>query len=109
YRGINLAPLQVTYARPDVGLEAIELFGRRWLKPKDHDLALTALYGDWRGWREDWETNRDSPSIVAREPWAWTSALGHHDGNLDEYLGGKGPPAEPARVGLDADGGPVTI
>jgi hypothetical protein len=86
YRAVFAAPLQVTFERPQLPLEEVEFFGRRWMKPTDHDRALTALYGDWRTPRLDWRTDRDSPSIVAREPWQWTSTLGHHDGNFDEYL-----------------------
>jgi hypothetical protein len=86
YRAVFPAPLQVTFERPQLPLEEVEFFGRRWMKPADHDQALTALYGDWKTPRLDWRTDRDSPSIVAREPWQWTSTLGRHDGNFDEYL-----------------------
>ena len=41
---------------------------RRWLKVKDHERELACLYGDWRTPRADWDTARDSPAVVAREP-----------------------------------------
>ncbi len=59
--------VQIVGEVPAQPLEPFELFGRTWLKSKDHDLELTAMYGDWRTPRSDWQTERDSPAVVARE------------------------------------------
>lgn len=59
--------VQVVGEIPAQPLEPFEMFGRTWLKSKDHDLELTALYGDWRTPRSDWQPERDNPSIVSRE------------------------------------------
>ena len=53
---------------PAQELVEFDFCGRRWLKVKDHERELACLYGDWRTPRPDWETARDSPAIVAREP-----------------------------------------
>jgi len=59
--------VQLAFEIPAQQREPFDLFGRRWLKAKDHDLDLTALYGDWRTPRLDWDTSRDSPAINLRE------------------------------------------
>jgi hypothetical protein len=53
---------------PGQPLEEFRFLGRTWLKVRDHDAELTALYGDWRTPRPDWDYMA-GPSIVARGPW----------------------------------------
>ena len=105
-RRIVAAPLQVTFERPQLPLEEVQFLGRSWLKPADHDLALTAIYGDWRASQEQWRAERDSPSLVAREDWgtghgATDGTDGPHEGYLDEFL------ARPEGVGVEVDFRPV--
>jgi len=70
YQGVHSAPVMVSYERPVGRLALFELFGKRWLKPDDHERALAAQYGDWRNnWRKDWCAPRDSPCVVAVEVW----------------------------------------
>jgi hypothetical protein len=60
-----------------------EFLGRTWLKVRDHERELTALYGDWRTPQTDWRTDRDSPAVIARRD--WTSPPYLWDGSvLDE-------------------------
>jgi hypothetical protein len=55
-------------AIPAQSQDEIAFVGRTWLKPRDADLELTALYGDWRtpspgfGYME-------APTIVSRHAW----------------------------------------
>jgi len=60
--------VQVGFEIPAQPTEPFELVSRWWLKAKDHDLDLTALYGDWRTPRLDWRTDRDSPAVVSCAP-----------------------------------------
>ena len=53
---------------PGQPLEEFRFLGRTWLKVRDHDAELTALYGDWRTPRPDWDY-MTGPSIVGRAPW----------------------------------------
>lgn len=53
---------------PGQPLEEFRFLGRTWLKVRDHDAELTALYGDWRTPRPDWDYMA-GPSIVDRIPW----------------------------------------
>lgn len=57
---------QIIEAVPAQELERFTFCRRRWLKAADHERELTALYGDWRTPRPDWDTVRDSPAIVSR-------------------------------------------
>jgi hypothetical protein len=65
HHGIAIRNLCEIPAQP---LEEIHFLGRRWLKARDHDAELTALYGDWRTPNPDWDY-MDGPAIVSREPW----------------------------------------
>jgi hypothetical protein len=47
-----------------------EFLGASWLKARDHDRELTALYGEWREPKTDWRTDRDSPAVTDRQPWS---------------------------------------
>ena len=55
-------------AIPAQPLEEFRFLGRGWLKVRDHDAELTALYGDWRTPCVDWNY-LDGPAIVATGPW----------------------------------------
>jgi len=52
---------------PAQRLESIEFLDRRWMKPVDHDLDLTTIYGEWRVPDPTWLFYDDS-SIVDRRP-----------------------------------------
>jgi hypothetical protein len=43
--------------------------GREWRKPSDHERYLTAIYGDWRVPRPDYDFRTDDRSVVEVEPW----------------------------------------
>jgi hypothetical protein len=58
---LNEAPLH--------GLEPIEMAGRRWLKPDDHETYLTALYGAWRVPNPAYSYARDSRAVIRRRVW----------------------------------------
>ncbi len=62
-------PIEIEARIPRQELEPFQLLGRRWLKARDHDRDLTALYGDWRTPQTDWRTDRDSPAVVSRRVW----------------------------------------
>jgi hypothetical protein len=53
---------------PAQPLEEIRYLGRTWLKARDHDAELTALYGDWRTPDKGWDYMK-APSVVAQRPW----------------------------------------
>ncbi len=53
---------------PDHPLSEMELYGRRWLKPVDHEGYLTALYGDWLTPNSNYKFWNDSQAVVARYP-----------------------------------------
>jgi hypothetical protein len=65
HRGVAVKNLCEIPAQP---LEEIRFLGRPWLKVRDHDAELTALYGDWRTPNPDWDY-MDGPAIVGREAW----------------------------------------
>ena len=44
-----------------------EFLGRRWLKPEDHERALTDNYGDWRTPSSDWDYTKVQ-TVIARHP-----------------------------------------
>jgi hypothetical protein len=50
-------------------LDEIELYGRRWLKPANHEDYLKSLYGDWRTPDPHYRYWRDCQASVARHPW----------------------------------------
>jgi hypothetical protein len=61
-------PVRNDCAIPAQPLEEFRFLGRSWLKVRDHDAELTALYGDWRTPCTDWNY-LDGPAIVSTEPW----------------------------------------
>jgi hypothetical protein len=60
---------------PAQELVPFEFLQRTWLKPADHDLYLTTVYGDWRTPRPEHDYTRDDRSIVSSEryfgSWEW--------------------------------------
>lgn len=52
--------------------EPVEFLGRTWLKVRDHEAELEALYGDWRTPDPDYDY-MVSPAIVRRFPWDCSS------------------------------------
>jgi hypothetical protein len=64
------AALQTTNAIPAHGLETINFLERDWLKPSDHNLHLTSVYGDWEKPRPAWDWIEDDQSIRATSRWA---------------------------------------
>jgi hypothetical protein len=55
-------------AIPAQPLEEFHFLGRSWLKVRDHDAELTALYGDWRTPCSDWNY-LDGPAIERTGRW----------------------------------------
>jgi phosphorylcholine metabolism protein LicD len=55
---------------PIHGLNEIELYGRRWMKPDDHEKYLESLYGNWRVPDPNYCYWKDSRAVVDRYPWA---------------------------------------
>ena len=55
---------------PRHGLDEIELYGRRWLKPANADEYLTTLYGNWRTPDPNYSYARDCQATVSRAPWS---------------------------------------
>jgi hypothetical protein len=53
---------------PAQPLEDFRFLDRTWLKVRDADLELTALYGDWRTPRPSFDY-MEGPTIVRRAPW----------------------------------------
>jgi phosphorylcholine metabolism protein LicD len=51
------------------GLSEIELYGRRWLKPEDHEGYLEALYGDWQTPDPQYCYWKDCRATIIRRPW----------------------------------------
>jgi hypothetical protein len=56
------------YEIPAQPLEEFRFLGRTWLKPRDPELQLTAMYGDWRTPQPGWDYMR-GPNIVETHPW----------------------------------------
>jgi hypothetical protein len=56
------------YEIPAQPLEEFRFLGRTWLKPRDPELQLTAMYGDWRTPDPEWNYMRGR-NIVATHPW----------------------------------------
>jgi hypothetical protein len=61
-------PLRNTCAIPAQPLDEIRFLGRTWLKPRDADVELTALYDTWRIPAPGFDY-MDAPTIVGRDPW----------------------------------------
>jgi hypothetical protein len=53
-------------------LEQFRFLDRSWLKPKDHEAYLDAIYGDWKTPQPDWSPLSDG-ALVDRRPWNATS------------------------------------
>ncbi|HEY1520553.1 MAG TPA: hypothetical protein VGF91_29275 [Solirubrobacteraceae bacterium] len=53
---------------PAQPLEQFYFLGRSWLKARNHDAEMTAMYGDWRTPDPDFDYLR-GPAIVATKPW----------------------------------------
>lgn len=60
--------LELVNEVPRHGLTEIELYGRVWLKPDDHETYLESLYGEWRNPDPSF-TWKDSRAVVACSPW----------------------------------------
>jgi hypothetical protein len=56
------------YEIPAQPLEEFRFLERTWLKPRDPERQLTAMYGDWRTPNPDWNYMR-GPNIVETHPW----------------------------------------
>ncbi len=50
-------------------LAPFEFVGRTWLKPDDHEAELTAMYGDWRTPKTNWDYLTEDLAADEREPW----------------------------------------
>ena len=70
YRGEPGAwvPTQNRCAIPAQPLDELAFLDRTWLKVRDVDVELTALYGDWRTPAPGFPY-MDAPTIVERRPW----------------------------------------
>ena len=55
---------------PGQELNEFEFLGKRWLKPKNHDVYLTAHYGDWKSPNPNYKSLRDNKAIIKRTPMA---------------------------------------
>jgi hypothetical protein len=65
---------QPTQGLAEVSAQQLEVFsfiGRRWRKPRDHDLALSESYGDWRRPDSSWNYMNDL-AIRSRAAWRGT-------------------------------------
>ena len=66
---------QTTCETPGCELDEFEFYGRTWLKPKNHEQYLTALYGDWKKPNKNFKHETESPSVIASvalpglQPW----------------------------------------
>jgi hypothetical protein len=56
------------YEIPAQALEEFRFLERTWLKPRDPERQLTAMYGDWRTPNADWDYMR-GPNIVETHAW----------------------------------------
>jgi hypothetical protein len=65
--------LELVNEVPMHGLDVFELYGRRWMKPDDHETYLRSLYGDWRTPNKNYCYWNDSQAVVARLPWKETA------------------------------------
>lgn len=60
--------LEILNEVPNHGLDEIELYGRRWMKPDDHETYLESLYGNWRQPNPNYCAWEDSQAIIAKYP-----------------------------------------
>jgi hypothetical protein len=65
----DTTPIEMEGELPRQDLEPLRFLSSSWLKVRDHERELEALYGDWRVPRPDWQGYRDCPAIVSRQPW----------------------------------------
>jgi hypothetical protein len=63
--------IQVDARVPEQPLVEFDFLGRRWLRPADADLELTACYGDWQTPDPNWNYLEGTPA-VRRQPWTHT-------------------------------------
>lgn len=63
------APIEIKAEIPHQECVPFTFLGREWLKVRDHDLELQAMYGEWWVPQADWQTDRDLRAIVDRRPW----------------------------------------
>lgn len=61
-------PMRNTCAIPAQPLSEIRFLDRTWLKARDEDVELTALYDTWRIPASGFDY-MDAPTIVGRDPW----------------------------------------
>lgn len=61
--------VQIEGRIPDQPLDSFNFLGCTWKKPADHELELTAIYGNWRTPNMQWSYLDDEESMVTREPW----------------------------------------
>jgi tetratricopeptide (TPR) repeat protein len=65
---------------PAQSFEPVEFLGRTWLKVRDHEAELEALYGDWRTPDPAYDYMH-SPAIARRYPWDNSSV--HWNGEIE--------------------------
>lgn len=75
-------PTENELALPPQALEEFHFLGRYWLKPANHDVELTALYGDWLTPDPSF-SSMDYRAIVERRPWNVGSSRVDSDGDAD--------------------------
>jgi hypothetical protein len=66
----DISPIEMEGELARQDLVQFRLVDRSWLKVRDHEGELEALYGDWRVPRPDWQGYRECPAVVHRRPWA---------------------------------------
>jgi hypothetical protein len=76
--------VELVCERADHELEPFVFLNRTWLKPTDHESALTANYRDWRTPRRDWH-HSDAGTVIqrhqaklGREKWDGAAAQAAH-------------------------------
>jgi hypothetical protein len=67
--------IELEGALPDQPLESFRFLRRDWLKPADHESALTAEYGEWRIPDPTWSYVESDGTIRFRRPWSNTDYL----------------------------------
>lgn len=71
----NIPLVELLREAPGCELEEFELCGKRWLKPKDHETYLRAVYGDWRTPNQNFDALTESPCnirhtlLAGRQAW----------------------------------------
>lgn len=54
---------------PYMGLEKFNFYGHKALKPRNHEIYLESLYGDWKTPQKDYTYYIDSKAIISKSPW----------------------------------------